>query len=248
MTCRTEQYRDAVRPQGGPEVTLRAAAVQLRPLDAEAVRGYLRDDAAGPVARARWDPVLAVLGTEAPAGQALSTPLMVGLARAIYNPRPGELAGILRDPAELCNPALADRAAVESLLFDAFIPAAYRHDPAGRWKAQDAERWLVFLARHLERTIGSPDLAWWQLRHAAPRSRLQARVVLASASWSARGRARGGSWAGSRAALTPGPSGPGSACGRGRARARDRVGVRLVAAGSGPGQCRSTRTWHTGKR
>jgi NACHT domain len=168
-TCRTRQYRDAVRPQGGVEVTLRAAAaVQLRPLDADAVRGYLCDDAAGPVTRARWAPVLAMLGTEAPVGQALSTPLMVGLARAIYNPRPGELTGILRDPAELCSPALAARAAVESLLFDAFIPAAYRHDPAGRWKAQDAARWLVFLARHLEYTIGGPDLAWWQLPLAVP--------------------------------------------------------------------------------
>jgi hypothetical protein len=38
------------------------------------------------VARARWAPVLAALGTEAPAGQVLSTPLMAGLARAIYNP------------------------------------------------------------------------------------------------------------------------------------------------------------------
>ena len=180
VTCRTQQYRDAVRPQGGVEVTLRAAAaVQLRPLDADAVRGYLCDDAAGPVARARWDPVLAVLGTEAPAGQALSTPLMVGLARAIYNPRPGELAGTLRDPAELCSPALADRTAVESLLFDAFIPAAYRHDPAGRWKAQDAEKWLVFLARHLEYTIGSPDLAWWQLPLAVPGFALVAAGVVA---------------------------------------------------------------------
>jgi hypothetical protein len=94
---------------------------------------------------------------------------MVGLARAIYDPRPGELAGTLRDPAELCSPALADRTAVESLLFDAFIPAAYRNDPPGRWKAQDAERWLVFLACHLERTIGSADLVWWQLQNAAPR-------------------------------------------------------------------------------
>jgi len=163
VTCRAQEYRDAVRPEGGVEVTLRAAAaVQLRPLDADAVRDYLRDDAGGPVAKARWDSVLAVLGTEAPAGQALSTPLMVGLARAIYNPRPGELAGTLRDPAELCNPDLTDRAAVESLLFDAFIPAAYRL-PDGPWKAQDAERWLIFLARHLEDKIGSPDLAWWEL-------------------------------------------------------------------------------------
>lgn len=167
VTCRTRQFRDAVQPEGGVGVTLRAAAaVQLRPLDADTVRDYLCDDAAGPVAKARWDPVLTVLGTEAPAGQALRTPLMVALARTIYNPRPGELVGTLRDPAELCSPALTDRRSVESLLFDAFIPAAYRHDPGGRWKAQDAERWLVFLARHLEGTIASPDLAWWQLQRA----------------------------------------------------------------------------------
>jgi NACHT domain len=171
VTCRTQQYRDAVRPQGGREVTLRgAAAVQVGALDAGAVREYLSDDAAGPAARARWEPVLAVLGTEAPAAQALSTPLMVGLARAIYNPRPGELAGNLRDPAELCKPVLPDRRAVESLLFDAFIPAVYQHDPGGRWKAPDAEKWLVFLARHLERKIASPDLAWWQLRRSMPRT------------------------------------------------------------------------------
>jgi hypothetical protein len=164
VTCRTQQYRDAVRPANGSEVILRAAAaVQMRPLDAEAVRNYFCDDAAGPVTRARWAPVLAVLDTAASAAQALSTPLMVGLARAIYNPRPGEPDGSLRDPAELCNPDLDDRTAVESLLFDAFIPAAYRDDAASRWKAQDAEKWLVFLARHLEHTIGATDFAWWRL-------------------------------------------------------------------------------------
>ncbi len=166
MTCRSKEYLDAVRPPGGPVATLRAAAVQLRPLDADAVRGYLSDDVADPAARARWAPVLAVLGTKTPAGQALRTPLMTGLARAIYNPRPGELARTVRDPAELCGPALADRAAVESLLFDAFIPAAYRPPTAGRWTAARAETSLAFLARHLEHTIGGPDLAWWQLHKA----------------------------------------------------------------------------------
>lgn len=164
VTCRCKEYRNAVRPQDGIGVTLRgAAAVQLRPLDADTVRKYLCDDAADPVARARWDPVLTVLGTEAPAAHALSTPLMVGLARAIYTPRPGEPAGELRKPEELCDPAITDEAAVESLLFDAFIPAAYRNDRIGQWEAQDAEEWLVFLARHLERNIKGPDLAWWQL-------------------------------------------------------------------------------------
>jgi hypothetical protein len=169
VTSRTSEYQDAIRPEGGIEVTLRAAAaVQLHPLDVSAVSRYLSDDAAGPAARVRWQPVFAVLGTESPVGEALSAPLMVGLARAIYNPRPGELTGALRDPAELCCPALADRSAVESLLFDAFIPAAYRDNPIGRWKAQEAERWLVFLARYLEYTIASPDLAWWRLPRAVP--------------------------------------------------------------------------------
>ena len=145
VTCRSQQYRDVVRPKDGVEVTLRgAAAVQLCPLDADAVRSYLCDDAAGPVARARWEPVLKLLGTNAPAAQALTTPLMVGLARTIYNPRAGELAGTVRDPVELCNP-LVNRAAVESLLFDAFIPAAYRQALTGRWNAQDAENWLISL-------------------------------------------------------------------------------------------------------
>ena len=168
VTCRSQQYRAAIRPRRGVEVTLRAAAVRLRPLGADAVRGYLCDDAAGPVAKARWAPVFAALGTKAPVGRALRTPLMVGLARAIYNPRPDELAGALRDPAELCKPNLANRKAVESLLFDAFIPAAYRQSPPDRRKAQNAEKWLVFLADHLERKIGLPDLAWWQLPMAVP--------------------------------------------------------------------------------
>jgi hypothetical protein len=45
VTSRSQQYRDSVRPQGGLDVTLRAAAaVQLRPLNANVVRTYLADD------------------------------------------------------------------------------------------------------------------------------------------------------------------------------------------------------------
>ncbi len=175
VTCRTEQYRDAVRPPGGVAVSLQAAVVQLRPLDAAAVRGYLCD--ASPDAQARWDPVLAVVGTQTPAGQALSTPLMVGLAHTIYNPRPGELTEALRDPAELCDPALTTRSAVESFLFDGFIPAAYRPGTADRWTPAHAEAWLVLLARHLERTIGAPDLAWWRLRRVISRTAFTAIVM-----------------------------------------------------------------------
>ena len=146
-----------------------AAVIELRPLDVAAVSGYLCDDAAGPAAAARWAPVLAALRTRAPVAKALTTPLMVGLARIIYNPRPGEAAGAARDPSELCDPGLTDRAAVEALLFDGFIPAAYRPGVAGRWSARQAQAWLQYLARFLEFTIADPDLAWWQLPRAVPR-------------------------------------------------------------------------------
>lgn len=161
VTCRTQEYKDALKTPDGAEVTLLAAAVQLRPLNPGDVRAYLCADAAGSAAKARWGPVLAVLGTAAPAGQALSSPLMVGLARAIYNPRPGELVGELRGPAELCDQDLADRAAVERLLFDAFIPAAYRSNVTSQWNARQAEKWLTYLAGQFRDT----DIAWWQLRH-----------------------------------------------------------------------------------
>ena len=163
VTCRTEQYRAAVSPQDGQGAALRAAAVQLSALEFDEVASYLRKDA-GPASEGRWD-FLDTLGAGSPVRQALAMPLMAGLARAIYNPRPGEMAGDLRDPGkELRKPDLADRKAVESLLFDAFIPAAYRVPTGGRW-AKHAEMWLAFLASHLEQT-GSPDLAWWQLKKA----------------------------------------------------------------------------------
>ena len=167
VTCRTGDYLKAVMPQDGEEVRLRAAAaVQLEPLSGPVVSRYLLEDAGGAVARARWSPVVDCLGSQSPAGQALTTPLAVSLARTIYNPRPGERVGGLRDPAELCSPELADREAVESLLLDGLIPAAYRD--SGRWTAPQAAIWLSFLARHLEHTIGNSDFTWWQLPRAVP--------------------------------------------------------------------------------
>ena len=162
LTSRTEDYRRAVTTPAGLQIKLRAtAAVQLDALTADTVSKYLIADAGGETARARWAPVLDILGTGAPVAQALTTPLMVGLARVIYNPRPSEMPGGLRDPAELCSSGLTDRQAVEAHLFDAFILAAYRG--SSRWTAAQAEPCLKFLAHFLETKIRGPDLAWWQL-------------------------------------------------------------------------------------
>ncbi|MBL7487349.1 NACHT domain-containing protein [Frankia sp. AgB1.9] len=175
LTSRTTAYQQATSPADGPEVRLAGAAgIQLCPLDAAMVGEYLRGSAGGSAGAARWDPLLTAW--PAPVAQALTTPLMTTLARVVYNPRPGEsVLAVGRLPAELLDPnRFPTRTAVEQHLFDGFLPAAYRPhpDPARRcrWKAADAERWLIYLARHLDHTLhGTPDLAWWELPEALSR-------------------------------------------------------------------------------
>jgi hypothetical protein len=48
-SCRTAAYRQAVRSAGGVEVTLTGAtAIQVQPLDADAIAAYLCRSAGGP--------------------------------------------------------------------------------------------------------------------------------------------------------------------------------------------------------
>ena len=214
LASRTAAYRQAVTPAdpaaGLPVRLWGAAGIILRPLAPDDVRAYLRRDAASPATAARWDPVLESLGTSAPVAQALTTPLLVGLARTVYNPRPGEHLGALPDPAELCDTAqFPTRVAIQEHLFDAFIPAAYRPhpDPARRcpWTPRQAEQWLVFIARHLEQNLhGRTDFAWWELYQAVS-GRILAIVggVASTGSWAGSWAgswpgSRSGSWAGSR--------------------------------------------------
>lgn len=172
VTCRRESFESAVRPADGSSVTLRGAAgVELCPLDDSVITSYLCPDGASPDDMLRWQPLLACVKTGGPVARVLSNPLMLSLTRTIYNPRPGDLAGSVPDPAELCR--LPDDAGIEARLLGAFVTAAYRDfvKAPGRpptWAAARTRRWLGFLARHLERTIHAPDLAWWQLAKATP--------------------------------------------------------------------------------
>ena len=163
VSCRTKEYGQAVNPPEG--VKLRdTAGVMVRELDHADVRKYLRDDAGS--TPDRWNPVLN--NPNSPAGQALRTPLMVWVARTIYNPRPGERTESLPKLDDLRKfPTSTD---VERHLFDSFILAAYRPHlkrPC-RWLDTDAKRYLVNLAIHLENLSQAPndtvDFAWWELR------------------------------------------------------------------------------------
>src|SRR6266540_1158478 len=154
-----------------------AAGITLQPLAPVDVRAHLCRDAADSTTAARWDRALMALGTNAPIAQALTTPLLVALARTIHNPRPGEQSDTLPDPTDLCDQArFPTRTAIEQHLLDAFIPAVYRPHPdprrRGRWTAAQAERWLAFLARHLHHDLDTLDIAWWQLHRSIPRPAL----------------------------------------------------------------------------
>ncbi|MFJ2008105.1 NACHT domain-containing protein [Streptomyces chartreusis] len=182
LASRAAAYQAAL---ARPDVSVRlngAAGIHLLPLTGPQTADYLLRDAGGPHTPAahRWRTVVEQLGTDAPVGQALSTPLGVFLARTIYNPRPQASPSALPDPDELCDRrAFPTHTALVAHLFNAFIPAAYSAPDTGpsRWSPDQAHRTFVFLANFLQtHRGGSPDLAWWEVHLAVPaRSR---RLVL----------------------------------------------------------------------
>ncbi|MFJ3955894.1 NACHT domain-containing protein [Streptomyces libani] len=175
LSSRTAEYRHALTPPAGTTVLVNGAAgIRLLPLDPAKAAAYLERDAGGhgTEAAARWRRVTASLSAGNPISQALSTPLGLFLARTIYNPRPDEHFTDLSDPNELLDRSrFPTRQAIDTHLFAAFIPAAYRphpHHPT-RWTAEQAQSTLTFLARHLHHNLdGTPNLAWWQLFKALP--------------------------------------------------------------------------------
>lgn len=172
VSSRSAAYWEAVcLPQGAATVLRGAAVIEMCPVDAPTAARYLLH---GSSDTDRWAPVLAALGTSTPVGQVLAAPLMIGLAREIYCAPPGTSGMMLREPAELCLPAMSSRETIEQYLLDAYIPAAYRRPPSSpgprrkSFTSANAERWLEFLAQHLEHGVGSPDFAWWQMERALP--------------------------------------------------------------------------------
>ncbi|HEU5475286.1 MAG TPA: hypothetical protein VFV67_31975 [Actinophytocola sp.] len=170
VACRADEYQAAVAAAG---TTLgRAAVVELEPVDIGAVAGYL--PAGQPEGSRRWAPLIAALRTnpDGPLASALSTPLMVYLARAVYSAPD-------RDPAWLCDPRRWPAASqMEDHLLDAYLPALYAGGGAaapaasgspllGDYPAAQAQRWLANLAARMA-TLRTRDLAWWQLPQTIP--------------------------------------------------------------------------------
>lgn len=150
------------------DVLTAAEVVKLLPLDLEQAGDHLERTArplhsADGAPATVWTPVLRRLDDrpDHPLAHALTTPLMVSLARTVY----GDTS---RNPAELLDTARFPLPeAVEEHLLGAFVPAAY--GSAGPGATADALRRFTLLARGL-RDQGRGRLAWWELDTLLPRA------------------------------------------------------------------------------
>ena len=166
LTSRPDEYRDAVR---STRVLRGAATIELTDLTVADLAEYLpRTAHQAPSDMATgWEPVLRALAErpDSPLAAALTTPLMVGLARAIYSDTTD------RDPAELlATDQFPTVNSISDHLLTSFVHSAYRRQPLNRavgldqrWSVEQATHWLGFLATHLTRRR-TTDLAWWEPR------------------------------------------------------------------------------------
>lgn len=162
LTCRTSNYRSAVR---AADILRHAAVVHANPVLPHEALHYLRT-AISAQRHARWQPVFTALAEDphGPLAGALASPLMIGLLRAGYRSAD-------RAPAHLLDlESFPDAAAIEDHLLDGLVSAAFDNGPSPpggtrrRWNAARAERWLRRLAVDLTAS-GTEDLSWWQLSH-----------------------------------------------------------------------------------
>jgi hypothetical protein len=168
VTSRPREYMDAI---GVSRVLSRAAVIMLEDLTLDDIAAYL------PLTTSRldqerldttkWDPVIARLRSAPDDPQSemllnvLATPLMVSLARAVYSESPAEPMDLFRFPSA---GSLSDH------LLDQFVDVRYQHPLRSRigklrqsWNADDARRWLGFLAATIH-AEGTRDIVWWRMR------------------------------------------------------------------------------------
>jgi hypothetical protein len=211
LTSRPGEYHDAT---AATRPVARVVVVRLQPLDVADIKDYLAHATDG--SADRWRDIFAALDDPAgPLATVLATPLMLWLARTVYEHRDS-------DPGELTK--VADREGIEAHLITELVPAVYRsrtgpfRAPGFRCSPQHALRWLGFLAAR----TGEDGIAWWRLSLATGRGwpviQRLARVVMCTCVlwWAAvwaltrRGYWRDGSYIGHghyRSLLLDGPLG-----------------------------------------
>ncbi|MBE1875947.1 NACHT domain-containing protein [Myceligenerans pegani] len=175
VTCRIHEYREIFeRTPSSPDAVAAAeeplaaaAVVEIRPVEREEARRYLLQSTP-PQQAAKWEPVFRQIRRDprGPLARALSSPLMITLARAGYS-------RTTADTARLLELGQSDRVRIEEHLLDQLVPAVYAGSlgPTGRRSRYDSDRagrWLAYLARQNARGE-TRDIAWWNLIDGVPR-------------------------------------------------------------------------------
>ncbi|MEU4213356.1 NACHT domain-containing protein [Streptomyces sp. NPDC026206] len=165
LTCRTREYRAG--EEAGASIA-RAAVMEAQPVGLQEATAYLLHCAV-PQARRNWKLMLDAVDQEpdGPVAQALTSPLMIWLARRGFRTPPA-------DPRDLVRRPFASREAVEKHLLDLIIPAVFAQQPHApdrlhaprQWNEQRSRHWLAHLAGHLSHHR-TTELAWWEL-HRTP--------------------------------------------------------------------------------
>jgi len=175
LTSRITEYSAAVH---AGRALRRAAVVVISELTLDDLVKYL-PRTARTAADKTWDAFLVRLSAygrleDSIAGQALSVPLMVSLARAVYTHGPAS-----NDPMELLDAARFPTADdIRAHLLRSFVPAVYAKQqtrpnggerrPPPAWRIKKAQEALAYIARR-QTSRGDTDIAWWRFGDAVPR-------------------------------------------------------------------------------
>jgi hypothetical protein len=159
FSCRTQEYRSARHLSS----LYSFAVIEILPVNMADAIEYLMAHTLAPE-RERWLPVVRQLrGTpHTPLAQALSTPLMLEMARLAYGPPGADPKDLLRYPT---------REAVEEYLLEQYLAAIYREEAGTSWPLhrhrrrftpEQAQRWLHNLALLVARRDAN-EIKWWEI-------------------------------------------------------------------------------------
>lgn len=181
-----------------------AAALELRPVSGPDAADYLERCLVHPLPQS-WRDLLACLrnAPDAAVTTALDNPLMLTLVRDTY--RATDPVEVLMDARRFPKPGV-----IEDHLLGRVLSTAYAPQPGlalPRYTADQAERWLGFIAHQLNNE-SSRDLIWWRISRWTPNwprilvTTAIACLVFGLAAWHA-----GGIFSGPMGGLTAGPMG-----------------------------------------
>jgi hypothetical protein len=160
VTCRKEEYDGIIKRSG---ISLRRVLrVRVNHLGTLRAIDYLKQQPWPTTVR--WDSVYDVMRNDptAPITIALSTPLMISLAKSVYRSE-GQDPNDLLDRTRFRSPQAIEDHLAEQAVFGAYQPSS-GVGPASTSgpDATEASRWLAALARSLHRS-STRDIAWWRL-------------------------------------------------------------------------------------